>query len=371
MLTKEELAAAVEHVSALGTASQYQEKFVREDLLKVNGAAYREDAEGKRLMIAVIQGMEDFVTRDMINSVNSERVYLVHSEICNATAVKLNGREPAVILFTGLLRALIYFMEVRHVVGVIAGELKAPSPRIEISRNELSILSFRAMMLLCHSVATRSRLVRVGGFLPDKSKSSLALIFARAFWFLLMHEIGHVRLNHFDCRTGSDAAGPQALAVGEDINDRKLQEFEADGYYLSTLTKGSLHYSLNYVLDILTIFSFLENHLRSSSASHPMAINRLEHILGRYGKPEDTFILDRARTLIKSEKRARQTAEEIFKESGGWPRLDAFATRAQSVDAAGQLVDLLAAIREPEGNKPVEDGASLPQFWEKLVARWW
>ena len=42
MLTKEELAAAVEHVSALGTASQYQEKFVREDLLKVNGAAYRE-----------------------------------------------------------------------------------------------------------------------------------------------------------------------------------------------------------------------------------------------------------------------------------------------------------------------------------------
>ena len=85
------------------------------------------------------------------------------------------------------------------------------------------------MMLLCHSVATRSRLVRVGGFLPDKSKSSLALIFARAFWFLLMHEIGHVRLNHFDCRTRLRRGSPTGTAVGEDINGQNCKSSRPTG----------------------------------------------------------------------------------------------------------------------------------------------
>jgi hypothetical protein len=294
----------------------------------------------------------------------------VRHDVCNAAAVQLPGRAPAIVVFSGLLKAIMYVLELRLVVADIA-KRSAGTPTESMAEADLMLAAYRAKASLAYFFDDGLPLVRIGGVLDADAKRGAMFSFTQALWFVLMHEFGHIKLGHLENRHGPCPATP-SLMLGEDLNQYKVQEFDADAYYLGTLRPESRLYALNYVLDVLTIYSFIENHLRQSNRTHPMAINRLQNIVSKYGEHADQFFIERARTVLENELRARDSADRVREDRKllGKARLETFAAKAETDDSGLRLMAVYAAGKDASRQSD-DQSAFLAQLWDHFADRWW
>jgi hypothetical protein len=237
------------------------------------------DEYGAKLLRSFISGLTRVATTQHANElVARQRLVVVKSDICNACAVQIED-DPVVLVFRGLVKALIFVVEFGEMVELIHKTLVvARSSRLRME--ELQDKAYAAYSLLYSYQAIRSPLPRPGDVLPPAVKREKLLTFSKVFWFIFMHEIGHIQLGHLRPGSVTSALTNTALVVPEALDDMKLKEFEADLFLCDSLTPTEQHRVLSYVTGPLDMLASLERNLGGDGESHPLAVNRMQHFLG-------------------------------------------------------------------------------------------
>jgi predicted Zn-dependent protease len=102
--------------------------------------------------------------------------------------------------------------------------------------------------------------------------------FMGAAWWTLLHELGHLSLNHLDAEdVGSRPSIGGELVVEQRLSDRQRQELEADRYAVASLTPTGLQLAYGWANFALGPTMMMETLAAVEGFSHPLSVNRLNN----------------------------------------------------------------------------------------------
>jgi hypothetical protein len=315
-----------------------------------------DDQRGFRIVGTILSKVAEIASPGMTNDDQPVWVFVLKTDLCNACAVAPPGRDAAVMLHGGLIKAIIFHLELSELVYRLNGALET-DPMVAVRTTEtgrsLSLLAYGAESNLDHYAASGHNLPRLGMGLPDEAKDNMMLAFARALWFIAQHEVGHIRLGHLSRRTGF--ASPPALAVAENLNTSKSQEFEADNY-MADLLEGDQRFAvIDYLLTPLTLLGALERRLSMRSDTHPMALNRM------------AVMLDRVATIVDAEKFtvAKQMLQLLVdrQQSG-------FVAHSMNLESAQSAATHLIGLCDQLLNRGSLAAERSSHPWEDIAGHW-
>lgn len=149
---------------------------------------------------------------------------------------------------------------------------------LENFRQDMGLLQLLANTLFLLRYRTYRYCEPLPGFslcLDEKALRSCANGIQGALMFLLLHEIGHLELNHFDRFTAR--AMQYELVVDEYLSEYQKHEVEADQYTLDSLIPRAQPIVTYWMSQALSFFVSLELVSGFRDAHHPMALNRSFH----------------------------------------------------------------------------------------------
>lgn len=98
-----------------------------------------------------------------------------------------------------------------------------------------------------------------------------------AVCYLLLHELAHFQLNHFNLGSGKIRSAFGDLIVEQELSKFQLQEFEADVYTFNCLKDE--YRGVNYSWASCALNPFLNlDMFNDESITHPLTVNRLDYI---------------------------------------------------------------------------------------------
>ncbi|HTC04438.1 MAG TPA: hypothetical protein VK749_13645 [Xanthobacteraceae bacterium] len=284
---------------------------------------------------------------------------VLNTRLCNASAAA-EGEGFSIILHGGLVKTMIFHLELAEIcyrMGQVLGAKISPGETSTETGNALSVVAYASSCAMDHFAASGAPFPRLGKCLPIESKERVLTSFVRAIWFILVHEVGHVQLGHH--RRGETAVPCRpTLAVAETINDFKAQEFEADSYVVDTLSAPERAFAVEYLLSPLDMFSVLELRLRNTNDTHPMAINRLSHMIDRVSSFADTGKLSLARETLQGLASRARTSRKVSTER---------VTQHAAIQAIATLVYLYVRALGPAITAPKGSHAEL---WDEIASHW-
>lgn len=357
MLDPVYLSSAIDGLPVSGLALSPEEvRRIRRACAAASVAEF-DDQRGFALVGTILSKVAEIVSPGMVNDGQPIRVFVLKTDLCNACAVAPPGREAAVMLHGGLIKAIIFHLELSELVYRLHGALEGDDPSVAVKTTEtgssLSLLAYGAASNLDHYAASGDGLPRLGTGLPDEAKDNMMLAFARALWFVAQHEVAHIRLGHLNHRTGF--VSPPALAVAEDLNTSKSQEFEADSY-MADLLEGDQRFAvIEFLLTPLDLLASLERRLSLRSDTHPMALNRVAVLLDRVAGMVD------AKKFADAKRMVQLLAD---RQQSGFVAHGVSLETAKS--AATHLIGLYSQLLNLE-SRPLERGA---HPWEDIVGHW-
>jgi hypothetical protein len=241
--------------------------------------------------------------------------------------------EPTIIVHSGLIKALIFHMEFSEICfelhqkmgeGLLSREAETED------QASFSILAYTASSALDQFAGNGVALPRIGALLSAEAKNRVFMSFVRAIWFVVIHELGHIRCGHLNGDRAAALPSSPSLAVAETVSDMKSQEFEADRYVAATLEGRERELAVEYLISPLDLLSTLERRLRLAADTHPMALNRLA-VMVEYVAP----FVDASQSAL-----ARGTIADLVR--GHRDRL----TRGDRNVERGAVLYAIAAMRE-------------------------
>jgi hypothetical protein len=361
MLSTNKILASLDSLSMSGllTADKEAERVRRKCAL--GEAVDLGDRIGTARLGAIISRMATVAAPNFLNDSPRIEFAVLSTNFCNACAVADGQDDPAVLIHAGLVKSMIFHLELaemcHQIHGALGDELTIPSNDGKTGAS-FSILAYGASCALDHYALSGQPLPRIGASLAPESKERLLMAFIRSIWFVTTHEVGHIRLGHSRLRRNGLATGAPALAVVEEIDAFKDQEFAADRYVADTLERGQRELAVEYLLTPLDMFSALELRLRQRADTHPMALNRL------------SAMLDHVSAFVDAEKSrlVRATVQRIAGRHEA-----AMTPSTQRVDAAATRYAIAAVQsfhRELFGGASEIGERTHAALWDDIVDYW-
>ncbi len=184
----------------------------------------------------------------------------------------------------------------------------------------LSLMSNISFLLSLHYYRDAAPLPNPFTFLSATDLDQASDAINGALLFTILHEIGHIQLNH---HAGTVRPAAFELVLSEDASIRKKQEFEADQFAVkSMLNRPEAKIISKYWLSqSLSFFSGLELISGVRADDHPMAINRVYQAVSnaKSGSIEHHTLLDqtihaeRARRFLDTEKSLIRGSIELIR----------------------------------------------------------
>jgi len=289
------------------------------------------------------------------------RLILIDSDLCNACAVSIPGEDAAVVIHTGLIRAIMFHLELTELGYQLHTRLETDGrlPMIEGGlADNFATLIFGASCALDHYASSGVPLPRPGAALSQASKERLFLLFVRSVWFAVVHEIGHIRLGHLRLDAAGLSFSAPALAVAEDMNTDKALEFAADRYVADTLRGRERAVASEYLVPPLDMFTALELRLGGTANTHPVALNRLSAMIDAVADRLDDRVLAIARSSLdlRIDRHKRSMTASTDRVAADVPPI-----------AISALQQIQVGLHGWPGTPPPGSSAIL---WEDLIAHW-
>lgn len=289
-------------------------------------------------------------------------INVVRSDILNACAISTeNG--PKIILFSGLIRALMFMLEYRDLCHLIDLRKDELSKVCRLEAGQLEATTYQAFTLLGHYAIWGSPLPRAYPAIGRPERSDLVFDLSKVLWFLVMHELAHVKLGHLD----SMPAGVEnehvlpALALDERQTGLKIREFEADEYIIGSLAPPVRHMFLSWALLPLEMFCSLERIISNYRNTHPMAINRLNHLKSKAVEVGDVAFS----AIVENIVAAQAAAQQAYNEST--QNFAFHSSHDLARDALFQMQQYAAYARIRTSADPTSDAGKYAGVWDLLT----
>ena len=176
-----------------------------------------------------------------------------------------------------------------------------------------------------------------------------------AVTFVVMHEVGHIRLGHVD----EGASGPSQVCGPlpyEAANRRKRMELEADTFAVESFKKevvaGTVGNGATLLFDLA---SDLELVCLPRSGSHPLAVNRIENLIAHPSITQDSFYRGRLENLLHMRLLLLRERMRAVPDDANYPAtintraiLDNFTSQLPSQERGMRAVETLKTLYRSE-----------------------
>ena len=319
------------------------------------------DPIGTQLLHACFSAASPSLKEEYQGKTRSYQLTVLDTEICNACAV--GGRNgAAVIVHRGLIKCIIFYIELEFIAQALFTYAEDVVHADRDAMGEVYRLVWNASYLLTHYTRGVDLLPWLGENLDNSTRSYIAIRVSHALWFIVMHEIGHVELGHL---TGEGSVIPAvypSLALQEPLNELKAQEFAADAYVVNSLQADAVPHTAGFVLPALKMLSDIEARLRTSTDTHPLALNRLHHMRELLKSTADVGADNALQRSVENEMKAWNFMSRL-------ERADALAASPDEAACALRTVlEIYASL--PPGSSHAYD-LERGEFWATILRAWW
>lgn len=248
------------------------------DFIHRKGVTARTDSESSQFLCEITTRYRSHWNADVSARFSSVDIYAADIPVINAFA-RLHEGQPQIVVCDGIRQVSLFYADFITVLNLL--QTLRPDHRIVIDgweEQEALAFSLAGFSLLYEYIRTGSPLIAIGDILGPNALRGTRLGYQASLAFLLAHELGHHVLGHTGRSPLIAERNQPPLAIGEEINRRQQQEFEADSYALF-----GFHEHLRVILMSSVIFyfgpmAFMEAFARPSSNTHPLYTNRTAHL---------------------------------------------------------------------------------------------
>lgn len=200
--------------------------------------------------------------------------------------------------------------------------------------------------------------------LDDEIDEQVQHSLAGAMTFVLLHELGHLVLNHH-----ADSSGPVRMVdlpfqVPENLSSYKLQELEADDFVRESMIEGYRPIHALWLNTALGPHFMMETLLSQRGVDHPVCVNRLVH-----AQASANDAVDRA-AYLEHLKNSTQRYQSIEAKNSALRQSDQLALLERF--SREQLLEQLTRLNRYFGDAGLDLSAmteSTPPAWDRLLAR--
>ncbi|HEV2693069.1 MAG TPA: hypothetical protein VG347_09270 [Verrucomicrobiae bacterium] len=202
-------------------------------------------------------------------------IYVPSLPLCNAVA---NTRKRYIIVYEGLLQALRYRLEASLIINAVGKQRATSNDNLSISDDDFKTLAFRTILLPLHFYRNHNPLPTVFQTLEPSLQQDAFIGFAGILIFVLLHELGHIKLHGSMLAAEHGEIYLPALACSEQLNRFKTEELEADQFAFEAFVPEARGVALINAAFAFQFFADLEQSSGIFKSDHPMIVNRLTHL---------------------------------------------------------------------------------------------
>jgi hypothetical protein len=177
-----------------------------------------------------------------------------------------------IVFHEGLLAVLSFAAQ----LDVLVATIREKSPREEAKAVGREISSLGVDLFYLYQRRPFVLPVLRERFTEAMDRESL-MLFGSAEMFVLLHEVGHIKLGHLSGEEPQPIA--RELPIGERLTFVKEQELEADAYALQRVSGDRTFMLLGGAMHYLTRLAYFQNFTGARAAAYPHAINRIDALV--------------------------------------------------------------------------------------------
>lgn len=207
-------------------------------------------------------------------------MYLLPYPVCSAYIRKFDSR-TVMVIGSGLIDLIETTSYATQVLGFLPPECDEIEPLEELPGYSLSNIMDQFCFLLLHGYSHRGAPLPNFLALCDQEMIQRARIsFAGGLAFALLHELGHIELNHLDSK--NTRISEARTTITEELSLRQRQEIEADEFALNSFEDEFSEIGQFFLKSAFDFFVKSEVITGEFSAQHPLTINRIYHLNSHY-----------------------------------------------------------------------------------------
>lgn len=248
------------------------------DLIERSNIIARTDSPSSVFLRETVDQYMQFFTPDAAERIASTEIYGVDLPVFNAFARKAD-KTGQVIVFDGIRQVIMFYAQLIHVLNLL--QTLRSDRRIQfehMDETECHAFSLAAFSVLANYLNTGRPLGAVGDILGPNARRTAEIGYMGAIAFITAHELGHLALGHTGVRGVVPERNAFPLAIEEHVNEDQYYEFEADDYALAALRPEKRVDFMASILFYMGPCAFLEAFGRVEGESHPLFVNRAEHL---------------------------------------------------------------------------------------------
>ena len=339
-LSTSELSNALRDVKS-ALASTYLSAAMERHLAEVSatGTVLRSDTPETLQLRQFVLEYSGFLTQAAIGFFSETALFRHRLPCCNALARETQDGIPYVLICEGLIQITGYRQALNILVHNLQLMLEKKVQDPETAQAHLTTLTFNALAYSYWSYLAGEQLPDLAGLFGTTHKSNLTIGLAGASAFVIMHEIGHIRLGH---TREAHPAPPQIYTSlpFEDMTALKAMELEADRFAIACV-KDELKPSMAAsALIILDVFSDFECMCLPRSASHPLVINRIASLSEAMRLDSDPFFIGHVQAFLARKQGLLKARDTTF------PEFASANSKIARRDAEDKFLSLLPSLDE-------------------------
>lgn len=236
-------------------------------------------SDGSQGLMRAMEPLRRIVTDEALTHLDRVSIAAVPIPVSNALAVAVPGRSY-ILLFDGILNSVLAGLEMSHAISSMPAVLADTYPSRQYPDvSALSLVSVYFGGLLNRYSRWAEPLPNFRPLVNAERGQILTPGFQAAVWWLILHELGHLTLEHTTVDGEAIRPSLDRLIVSEALSVSQLQELEADDFAFACLkpSYAGLH---NALINIALHPQMLADSLVSLRGDeHPLTVNRLHRAL--------------------------------------------------------------------------------------------
>ncbi|MEW8071626.1 MAG: hypothetical protein AB2801_09785 [Candidatus Thiodiazotropha endolucinida] len=226
-------------------------------------------------LAALVQDKLRFINQEKVEELLRCEIYVVPLPLCVAYS-KPKPKSDSIILGNGLLNLICACGYWAFFVESLPESLDKHYPLEQFPRTSVrDAVPVFLFSLLYRHYCYGEPLPDMSRLIPNKIHEKVRHAIAGAATFILIHELGHLRLGHLDNK--NIRSMNVQLVVDEALSTYQLQELEADEYVLNAILPEYRPLHSLWVNMALNFHIQSEILLSHKSSEHPISVNRLSY----------------------------------------------------------------------------------------------
>lgn len=277
-----------------------------------------DDADTLRVR-SMVSGLAAHVLPEVFEALMACDICVAPFTLYNATPVRRVDGRLVLVVYEGLLDAITASLELSHAISGLPPALDAVAPRHDCP--DISARAWAAVLLaeltrrFCKHDRARPNF---GPLVPKERVCDIRVGLGCAVLWTLLHELGHVRLNHLDMRAIERLRVPEVedFLVAETMTLMHQAELDADFEAYRCLSPSGRPLCLAWMRIALAPQMMFDSLTVQRSGTHPLSVNRLGQVLVRMSETGQLVLADGTRDSLENHAATLASIESEYLKAG-------------------------------------------------------